>query len=84
MFHGVAGDTYWLRWEGVPSADIEMKLSMLCYWVITYSQENRVFGLSLPSGDVAPDTGQDHEVNCLRALALYGVSGHGRVDGHLL
>ena len=84
VFHGVAGDTYWLRWGGVPSADLEMKLSMLCYWVITYSQENRMFGLSLPSGDIAPATGQDHEVNCLRALALYGVDGHGGLDGTLL
>ncbi len=81
VFHGVAGDTFWLRWSGVPSTDVEMKLSMLCYWVITYSQENRVFGLSLPSGDIAPAAGQDHEVNCLRALALYGVDSHERLDG---
>ena len=81
VFHGVAGDTYWLRWNGVPSTDIEMKLSMLCYWVITYSKENRAFGLSLPSGDIAPATGQDHEVNCLRALALYGVGSHDGIGG---
>ncbi len=75
VFHGVAGDTYWLRWDGVPSTDVEMKLSMLCYWVITYSQENRVFGLSLPSGDIVPSAGREHEVNCLRVLALYGIGG---------
>lgn len=83
VFHGVSGDTYWLRWDGVPSADMEMKLSMLCYWVITYSQENRIFGLSLPSGDIPPAIGQDHEVNCLRALALYGVSDYDGENGIL-
>lgn len=74
VFYGVAGDTYWLKWNGVPAADAEMKLSMLCYWVIKYSEQERVFGLSLPSGDIDPGVGIEHELSCLRALALHGLT----------
>lgn len=72
VFYGVAGDTCWLNWNGVPASGTEAKLSMLCYWVIKYSEQERVFGLSLPSGDIEPGAGRDHELTCLRALALYG------------
>ena len=74
VFYGVAGETYWLKWNGVPSADAEIKLSMLCYWVIKYSAQERVFGLSLPSGDIEPGMGREHELACLRALALHGIA----------
>ena len=72
VFHGIASDTFWLRWSGVPASDVELRLSMLCYWVVTYSKENREFGLSLPTIDIPPAAGKDHELACLRALALYG------------
>jgi len=75
VFYGEAGDTYWLKWAGVPASSTEAKLSMLCYWVIKYSEQERVFGLSIPSGDIEPGAGRDHELACLRALALYGYVG---------
>lgn len=75
QFYAMAGDACWLRWAVVRTGDDELTLSMLCHLVVKYSEEGRIFGLSLPSGEISPGTGREHERQCLRALALFGVEG---------
>ncbi len=72
-FYALAGDSSWLKWSQITAVDCESKLSMLCYLVVKYTEENRVFGLSLPSGDITPSAGREHELECLRKLALFCV-----------
>jgi uncharacterized protein (DUF58 family) len=52
--------------------DIEDQLSQLTLWVIEAERARRVYGLLLPTGEIAPSLGQAHFHRCLRALALFG------------
>ena len=70
-FHGLQSEARWLDWIEVPSQQVEMKLSHLCYWVMQYSQRNQVFGLRLPGVSIAPDSGPEHQRCCLEQLARF-------------
>jgi hypothetical protein len=73
----------WLKLSNMPSADMEVKLQFLCFLILEYSQNKQVFGLviDLPSFSktclsksstaikIAPNTGFQHQENCLIALA---------------
>lgn len=72
VFHGYSTETEWLEWDQIPSNNIEEKLSRLCYWVLKYTEENKVYGLKIPGSTISPSSGKNHERQCLRALALYG------------
>jgi uncharacterized protein (DUF58 family) len=54
--------------------DLEVALGYLCYWVLTYSEENRRFGVLLPGTVIPPNSGKDHELNILWHLATYSPS----------
>lgn len=54
------------------SGDAEMRLSLLCHWVLQLSERQQPFALRLPGHELAPDTGDAHREACLRALALFG------------
>lgn len=73
VFHGYLMDTEWLDWEYVATNNTEEKLSILCYWVVKYSEDSKLFGLKLPGTAISPGFGKAHERECLQALALYGV-----------
>ncbi|MDX1693520.1 MAG: DUF58 domain-containing protein [Ketobacteraceae bacterium] len=72
VFHGYSHETEWLDWRQVVANNPEEKLSVLCYWVLRYTEERKIFGLRLPDSLVEPGTGRQHEVRCLQALALSG------------
>ncbi len=65
------GSKLWLDFSALDDADVELRLSKLCYCVLQSHKEDRPYGLRLPSGVIAPNTGEPHLHNCLRALALY-------------
>lgn len=72
-FHGYRSESEWLDWDQVHSSHVEDKLSLLCFWVLKFSEESRIYGLRLPGVHIEPGTGKHHEAQCLKALALYGI-----------
>ncbi len=70
-FHQPAGADHTLDWHAT-HGDIERRLSILCGWVLKSHEENRRYGLSLPSQKIAASKGDEHKYACLKALALYG------------
>lgn len=74
VFSGRAAAELWLDWNELPAhLDLEAKLSRLTRWVLAADQDGLRYGLRLPGLELAPDAGEPHRLNCLRALALYGL-----------
>ena len=60
----------WLDARATGLADPEARLSRLAAWVLMAQQQNRTWGLRLPSGqEIAPASGAQHATRCLEALA---------------
>lgn len=64
-------DAIWLKWENLLAYEYEIRLSFLCYWVLTFHNQKRLFGLELPGIRIEPDFGEQHKSLCLSALALF-------------
>ncbi|MCG8668753.1 MAG: DUF58 domain-containing protein [Pseudomonadales bacterium] len=73
VFTGYQSESEWLSWDSVSARNIEDKLSILCYWVLKFTEDNKLFGLSIPGTTIEPAVGKAHEKKCLKALALYGI-----------
>ncbi|TAK72826.1 MAG: DUF58 domain-containing protein [Betaproteobacteria bacterium] len=72
VFSGRAAAELWLDWNELPvNLDLEAKLSRLTRWVLSADRDGLRYGLRLPGLELAPDAGEPHRLNCLRALALY-------------
>jgi uncharacterized protein (DUF58 family) len=78
MFTGLMGSSVMLDWYGFKEADTERKLSMLCDMVLKADRMNVDFGLNLPGKTIEPDRGEAHKRNCLKTLALFGLSSENR------
>jgi uncharacterized protein (DUF58 family) len=50
---------------------LERQLSRLCAWVLQAEKLGMHYGLRLGGQEIASDTGEAHQRNCLRALALF-------------
>lgn len=74
QFTGEGDRQRWLRWEDVPHREIEMRLAVLCRWVLNAQSEGIPYGLNLPGCDVGPSVTPAHRHACLKALALYGAA----------
>ncbi|GLQ30926.1 DUF58 domain-containing protein [Litoribrevibacter albus] len=61
----------WLKFEDFQGLPLEQRLSAMAGWVIEWSNQNKVFGLSLPNQQLPQGTGEQHQLDCLRALALF-------------
>ncbi|CDM40391.1 DUF58 domain-containing protein [Ectopseudomonas oleovorans] len=70
-FAMLSGHDLWLDFDSL-GGDSEMRLSLLCYWVLQFTERQQTFGLQLPGQVIAPDYGEGHRDVCLRALALFG------------
>lgn len=64
----------WLEWDALPIPGIEVRLAHLCSKVLEFDQAQRYYGLKLPGKVIPPAKGEAHKLQCLRALALYGVT----------
>ncbi len=72
VFSGRAAAELWLDLNELPAnLDLEAKLSRLARWVLLADDDGLRYGLRLPGLELAPDAGEPHRLNCLRALALY-------------
>jgi uncharacterized protein (DUF58 family) len=71
QFTGQASAKLWFDWDALADMDPEARLSRLCRWVLDAHAAGYTYGLRLPGGGVAPNTGDEHMRQCLEALALY-------------
>lgn len=71
LFGGDRAEKCWLDWHGL-QGDTEQRLSQLCRGVLDASGGDVEFGLKLPDCEFRPARDQQHRLNCLSALALYG------------
>jgi len=71
LFEDPAGGRLWLNWDALEGVGTEQRLSILCYWVLVLDQQQQPYGLKLPGLTLAPDTGDNHRLRALDALAAY-------------
>lgn len=64
----------WLDWHSL-NLPQELRLSGLCYWALEYERRQVPYGLALPSLTLAPDLGDFHRHNVLKALAEFNLAG---------
>ncbi len=62
---------HWLDWDALPGLGAERRLQILCGWVVRSHEENREYGLSLPGVKIPSGRGDQHQEDCLTALALF-------------
>lgn len=74
-FSDVVGEDLWLDLRDYPVGSIEEKLSWLCYRVLELSALQARYGLQLGDLRIEVDSGEEHRLQCLRALALYQSGG---------
>jgi uncharacterized protein (DUF58 family) len=67
----VAAQELWLDFSRTGCSDKEASLSRLCAWLLQAQELGLVYGLRLPSSEIAPACGEAHQRQCLQALALY-------------
>ncbi len=60
----------WLERQHTGLSHPEQQLSRLCAWVLQAEVLGLRYGLGLGDQDIAPDSGPNHQLRCLRALAL--------------
>ena len=70
-FNQTSSVELWLDYEAVLAQGVEKKVSILCFWVLHYFQENQRFGLCLPNLKILPNQGKLHRDQCLAALAKF-------------
>lgn len=60
-----------LDYHAFNGLDKEGKLSRLAWWIVKLSEQQQPFGLKLPHKTIEIGTGNQHQQQCLRALALF-------------
>jgi uncharacterized protein (DUF58 family) len=73
-FEGQGQLAPWLDWDALPGHDAEHKLSQLTRWVLDAHEAGVAFGLRLPGQTLNPASDENHFLEALKALALYGQS----------
>jgi uncharacterized protein (DUF58 family) len=68
-FEGGASQDIWLDWNNTGASEI-LRPSRLTAWVLKADQMGVDYGLKLPGLEIAPDHGERHRAECLKALAL--------------
>ena len=72
VFTGRAAMELWFDWDGLPSfLGTEARLSRLTRWVMLANAGGLSYGLKLPGRELPPGSGLEHELACLKELALY-------------
>ncbi|MBI3545486.1 MAG: DUF58 domain-containing protein [Gammaproteobacteria bacterium] len=73
QFGGAYQATLWLDWDTLAGLGVEQRLSVLTRWVLDAEIAGMLYGLRLPQHSVAPANGADHQHQCLKVLALFGL-----------
>ena len=72
-FHADAGEEIWLSWQHTSDTlSVEHRLSILCRWVLDAHRHGIHYGMDIPGARIEIGTGQLHQQQCLKALALFG------------
>ncbi len=71
QFTGGAAQQLWLDLNLAGSGDDEQRLSRLCRWILAANTAGFLYGLRLPGTEIPPASGDEHQLCCLSALALY-------------
>lgn len=71
LFQANAGQQCVLDYHTLTQLDSEDRLSQLCQWVLDATQQGIAFSLVLPNKTIALNSGQQHQINCLEALACF-------------
>jgi uncharacterized protein (DUF58 family) len=58
-----------LDWRHLPEIGHEARIARLARWVEEAHAQQRSYSLSLPSGNIATDSGPSHYIHCMDALA---------------
>ena len=74
-FSGGQPEQQWIDWQGIDEPSLEIRLSMMVRLVIEAQQAGRHYGMRLPTIEIPPSNGPDHQHRCLKALALYHLEG---------
>ncbi|MDO6720414.1 DUF58 domain-containing protein [Psychrosphaera sp. 1_MG-2023] len=74
-------DLKWLSLSSLSGHDLEQNLSILCFACFELTKQDAEFGLALTSSlfgnkIIMPNRGEAHLTECLKALALYGLTSH--------
>ena len=75
QFSALQGCELWLDWFLLPMLATERKLEILTRWLLDADKQGLHYGLRLPSTELPPEHNATHRAECLRALALFGLSG---------
>lgn len=73
-FSSYEGVSRWLDWNVLDGVSVERRLQILCGWVLTSNENTDEYGLIIPGCTIGLGQGSSHKLQCLRALALYGVN----------
>lgn len=74
QFATQVGEELWLDINDTPEADLESKLARMTRWVLEAEVQGLRYGLSLPDSELPAGNGTAHKGECLRRLALFGLS----------
>ncbi len=64
----------WLDYAALEGLGVEQRLSRLTWWVLEAQRAMLPYGLKLPGLSIQPSMGPTHRDECLRALALHGLT----------
>ncbi len=70
VFEGGASQDIWLDWNNTGAQNERLRLSRLTAWVLKADEQGLDYGLRLPGMEIAPNHGEVHRAECLKALAL--------------
>lgn len=73
QFGGGYQATVWLDWDTLAGLDTETRLSVLTRWALDAERDGMLYGLRLPQQTINPSNGEQHQHECLKRLALFGL-----------
>ena len=76
LFGGDRTDQLCLDWEALPDVGTEERLRLLSRAILDAGEMRMDYSLKLPGREIEPSRGKRHELQCLTALALFGLDGH--------
>lgn len=74
QFSAFQGQEIWLDWSHMPNIASERKLELLTRWVLDADAKGILYGMRLPGSEITPSHSPSHRAECLRTLALYGLT----------
>ncbi|MFO6423213.1 DUF58 domain-containing protein [Motilimonas sp. KMU-193] len=73
-FEQAQGAPVWLTLNEQTGRDLETKLGQLTSQVLQLDEQNALYGLRLAGQEIVPAQGPSHKLQCLAALATFGLS----------